>query len=230
LLIGNANYSEKVGPLRSPYNDIALVKSALERLGFEVTVLRDANFRSMNVEVPRFIGQVRDAGPNAISFFYYSGHGVAKPGSDVNYLVPVDAPDPDGDAFWSLSYELRNITNKLSSEAPMAAHFVVFDACRNELNLKVTGKKSLGTVKGFVPVIDSPGLLIAYSTAPNQTASDIGSDYAKALAEEIIKPDQEAVTMFRNVQLKVKHVNGQDPWLNFPSIRAVYFAGKTRGK
>jgi hypothetical protein len=31
--------------------------------------------------------------------------------------------------------------------------------------------------------------------------------------------------MFRNVQLRVKQTIGQDPWLSFPSLPAVYFAG-----
>ena len=40
------------------------------------------------------------------------------------------------------------------------------------------------------------------------------------------KPGVEAVTMFRNVQLKVKQTIGQDPWLSFPTLPAIYFAGK----
>ena len=32
--------------------------------------------------------------------------------------------------------------------------------------------------------------------------------------------------MFRNVQLKVKAAIGQDPWLSFPTLRPVYFAGE----
>jgi hypothetical protein len=47
----------------------------------------------------------------------------------------------------------------------------------------------------------------------------------KALAEEIVKPGIEAITMFRNVQLRVKQAIGQDPWLTFPTLPAVYFAG-----
>src|SRR5262245_41484969 len=76
--------------------------------------------------------------------------------------------------------------------------------------------------------MDTAGLLIAYATAPRKTASDVGDGggpYAKALAEEMMKPGVEAVTMFRNVQLKVKQAIGQDPWLSFPSLPAVYFAG-----
>jgi hypothetical protein len=52
-----------------------------------------------------------------------------------------------------------------------------------------------------------------------------GGPYAKTLAEELIKPGIEAVTMFRNVQIRVKEMIGQDPWLSFPSLPAVYFAG-----
>jgi hypothetical protein len=40
-----------------------------------------------------------------------------------------------------------------------------------------------------------------------------------------MKPGIEAVTMFRNVQLRVKQTIGQDPWLSFPSLPALYFAG-----
>src|SRR5262249_24807233 len=70
---------------------------------------------------------------------------------------------------------------------------------------------------------------IAYATAPGRTASDIGQragPYASALAEEMAKPGVEAVTMFRNVQLRVKQTIGQDPWLSFPTLPAIYLAGK----
>jgi hypothetical protein len=44
-------------------------------------------------------------------------------------------------------------------------------------------------------------MLIAYATAEGEVASDIGEGvgpYARILAEEIMKPDVEAVTMFRS--------------------------------
>jgi hypothetical protein len=34
------------------------------------------------------------------------------------------------------------------------------------------------------------------------------------------------MTMFRNVQLKLRQAIGQDPWLSFPTLRPVYFAGE----
>jgi hypothetical protein len=50
---------------------------------------------------------------------------------------------------------------------------VVFDACRNELNLTRKGKKALAD-KGFVPLAYTPGVMVAYATAPGQTAADTG--------------------------------------------------------
>ena len=41
-----------------------------------------------------------------------------------------------------------------------------------------------------------------------------------------MQPGVEAVTMFRNVQLRVKEETNQDPWLSFPTLRPVYLAGK----
>jgi formylglycine-generating enzyme required for sulfatase activity len=73
-------------------------------------------------------------------------------------------------------------------------------------------------------------MLIAYSTAPGRKASDEGvgsGPYANALADEIIKPGFEAVTMFRNVQIRVREAIGQEPWLAFGALEAVWFAGKS---
>ena len=116
----------------------------------------------------------------------------------------------------------------LSKQAPNATHYLVFDACRNELNVAGSNAKALGSDKGFVPVSDTSGLLIAYATAPRRTASDAGDGggpYARMLAEELVKPGVEAVSMFRNVQIRVKQTIGQDPWLSFPALPPVYFAG-----
>src|SRR5262245_47047411 len=230
LVIGNQDYAAKVGPLKNPRSDAALIEKSLKQLGFRVTVLKDASYKAMDSALKRYVTEVRRAGRNALSFFYYSGHGVANPETQINYLIPVDVSDADDDKVWFESFQQNTIIDLLSKQAPNATHYVVFDACRNELNIAGTAAKALGTDKGFVPITDTAGLLIAYATAPRKTASDVGDEggpYAKTLAEELIKPGVEAVTMFRNVQLRVKQTIGQDPWLSFPSLPAVYFAGAT---
>jgi uncharacterized caspase-like protein len=67
------------------------------------------------------------------------------------------------------------LIDKLVTQAPAAVHFVVFDACRNELQLKVRGKKAFEVDgKGFVPVKEQGGILVAFATAPKKTATDAG--------------------------------------------------------
>jgi len=227
LLIGNQSYSDKIGPLKNPHNDIALVGAALEKLGFKVTSVRDAGYKAIDTALKRHIQQVRHAGKDTISFVYYSGHGAADPDTQINYLIPVDVSSADDAEVWTNSIDLKEIVSRLRDQTPDAVHYIIFDACREELRLTRDGTKALER-KGFVPVTNISGVMIAYATAPGKTASDGGYGggvYAKTLAEEIVKPGVESVMMFRNVQLKVKETIGQDPWLSFPTLPAVYFAG-----
>src|SRR5262245_51325387 len=62
LLIGNQRYSDRVGPLKNPYSDVALVEVALKKVGFAVTTARDTDYRSMDLAIKRYIARVRDAG------------------------------------------------------------------------------------------------------------------------------------------------------------------------
>jgi formylglycine-generating enzyme required for sulfatase activity len=228
LLIGNQSYADKVGPLTNPHNDVGLIKAALERVGFKVTVVKDADTHRMDAALKQHVAEARKAGPGTISFFYYSGHGVANPDTHINYLVPVDISDASDPSLWDNAFEQSDVIEKLSRKAPQATHYVVFDACRNELRLPAAGQKTL-VDKGFAPVADNAGLLIAYSTGLKQTASDVGDGggpYARALAAEIVKPGVESVMMFRNVQLQVKQSIGQDPWVSYPSLPEIYLAGR----
>jgi uncharacterized caspase-like protein len=173
LLIGNHNYSEKIGPLKNPRNDIALVGAALERVGFKVTRVEDAGYKAIDTALKRHIQQLRRAGKDTISFVYCSGHGAADPDSQINYLIPIDVTSTDDAEVWTNSLDLREIVNRLREQTPDAVHYVVFDACREELRLTRDGTKALER-KGFVPVANISGVMIAYATAPGKTASDVG--------------------------------------------------------
>jgi uncharacterized caspase-like protein len=228
VLIGNQGYNDKVGRLKNAHHDVALVDAALRKVGFKTTLIRDAGYKAIDTELRRHIRDLRQAGKGAIGFVYYSGHGAADPDTQINYLIPVDVPSADDAELWTNSLELGEIVTRLRDQSPDATHFVVFDACRDELQLTRSGKKALGLEKGFVPVGSVSGVMIAYATAPGSTASDAGAGgghYANVLAEEIVRPGIEAVTMFRNVHLRVQQAIGQDPWLSFPTLPAVYFAG-----
>ena len=226
LLIGNQSYTNEIGRLANPLNDIAMLEKALKGLGFDVTTVRDAGLAALHQAINAYARRVRSAGPDAISFFYYSGHGAADAGT--NYLIPVDVRSAEEGDLWDQALRLTEITRKLKGEAGNATHFVVFDACRNNLKLRKAGTRALVQSKGFVPVAQESGMLIAYATAEGELASDVGADagpYAKMLADEIIKPGVEAVTMFRNVQVRVRGAIGQEPWIGFSALGVVHLAG-----
>src|SRR5262245_36826129 len=223
LLVGNQGYSDEIGKLDNPHNDIALLEKALKGLQFDVTPVRDAGLTALHRAVNAFTRRVRAAGPGAVALLYYSGHGAADSGN-INYLIPVDAGSSEEHILWDQSLRLTEITRKLKAEAGDAVHFVVFDACRNVLKLRKAGSRALFQARGFAPMAHESGMLIAFATAEGETASD-GGAYAVALAEEIVKPGVEAVTMFRTVQLRVRAAIGQEPWIGFSALGQVHLAG-----
>ncbi len=99
--------------------------------------------------IKRHLQAVRREGEGTISFVYYSGHGAADPDTKINYLIPVDVTSAEDENLWINSLNLNNVIENLREQAPAATHYVVFDACRNELKVKRTGQKAL-TDKGFV--------------------------------------------------------------------------------
>ena len=118
LLIGNQSYNAKVGPLRNPHNDIVLLGSKLEKLGFTVKLVVDADYRGIDIAIKRHIQDVQQGGEGAISFVYYSGHGAADPDTRINYLIPVDVANADDDDLWTNSIDLNDIVEELRFEAP----------------------------------------------------------------------------------------------------------------
>jgi len=115
LLIGNESYTSEIGRLANPHNDVTLLEHALKGLGFEVATTRDAGLGALTRAVNAYARRMQSAGPNAVGFFYYSGHG-ASDGS-TNYLIPVDAKTTETGGLWDQSLRLTEITRKLKTEA-----------------------------------------------------------------------------------------------------------------
>jgi hypothetical protein len=225
-LIGNQSYDPSVGVLKNPHNDIAIVGQALSKQGFEVLpAIKDAKRSAILGGVRAFVRRLNEAEAGAIGFVYYSGHGAAEKDTNINYLIPIDAKEPGTTAFWDESLKLDDIL-KLLDGARSAAKFVVFDACRNELQLPTKD-----TSKGLVPVTEQRGMFIAYASAPGHTASDKGDKggpYATALATELSRPGLDHLNLFQNVKEAVLALTGaaQQPWESNGIGRRVYLTGQ----
>ena len=225
LLIGNQDYARQVGALSNPVNDVNLIAASLRKIGFEdgdVRIVRNGTRRAILRAIDAHAEALKAAGPDAIGFLYYSGHGAANKRNRRNYLIPVGVKRLDG-SVWYDAIPLDTIVSTLSDIAVNAAHFVVFDACRNLLNMPTKG------AKGFVPVSTRRGMLIAFSTDPGETASDEGKGsgpYAAALAAELVRPGIHHLDLFQNVKERVyRQTSAQVPWTRDGMLQRVFLGG-----
>jgi len=93
-----------IGRLANPHNDVALLQQALKGLGFDVVVERDAGLGALTRAVNAYARRLQAAGPNAVGFFYYSGHGASD--GNANYLIPVDVKTTETGELWVESLQL----------------------------------------------------------------------------------------------------------------------------
>ena len=137
----------------------------------------------------------------------------------------MNAKEPGTDTFWDDSLKLDDVLRLLDG-ARSAAKFVIFDACRNELQLPTKD-----TSKGLIPVAEQEGLFVAYASSPGRTASDRGDKsgvYAAALAAELLRPGLDHLNLFQNVkEVVLASTNGvQQPWESNGLNRRVYLTGQ----
>jgi hypothetical protein len=199
LIITNQSYTQAGARLTNTHRDGELLKSALERVGFRVWVAKDTrDERALLQAIAGHVQRLSEAGPEAVGFFYYSGHGAADRPNGENYLIPTDVPLTHASQLPLLAVRLEKITSSLASVG--STGFVVFDACRNVPLQRDTKDVAF---KGFVPVREQNGLLVAFATEPGNVAVD-QSLYAQALADEVVKPGLEAGQVFRRVRQRVR--------------------------
>ena len=207
LVIGNADY--QVSPLKNALNDAQDITQALEALDFKVTLLENADRRTMRDTIYNFGKKLNK---DTVGLFYYSGHAVQYRGE--NYLIPINA--------LSSIKELRHLDDEavplgyVSGEVSARQsqlNFIFLDACRDN----PLPAESRGIVQGLAKSQNAEGSLIAYSTSPGRTAEDgtgRNSPYTKNLLKYINTPNQPIELMLKEVKNAVsKDTNGvQLPW------------------
>lgn len=211
LVITNANYPKEVGALDNPHADGATMAAALKEVGFgDIRHVRDADFQTMRLELAGLAARAEKAGPEAVVFFYYSGHGAAdRAERGENFLIPVKAPISTAVQLPALGLALGEIV-KVLERIPAKARFAVIDACRNVAFTK--GVKD--AAKGFTAMRKLDGILLAFATRPGDIAKDTGI-YARTLAENLVKPGLAPERVFKLTQLAVAKATQGDqvPWI-----------------
>ena len=202
LVVGNGTYAH-IGRLPNPGNDAADMTAALRRLGFDVTIVRDADRNAMSEALRVF---TRNSAGADVSLVFYAGHGLEMDG--VNYLVPVDARlERDTD----VRFEAVMLDDVLASTTGADLRVVILDACRNNplaRSMQRTGASrsvSRGSFGDLNESLLGDETLVAYAAAAGTTADDgtgRNSPYTAALLSYLEQP-LEIGLLFREVRARV---------------------------
>ncbi len=211
LVIGNSDYQTR-GKLLNPVNDAGDMAAALQGLGFEVILLKNANLRQMTEGLESFSQQLRKGG---VGMFYYAGHGFQFGGE--NYLIPVDARlSVDKDVEYE-TLPVGKILNVMEA-ANNDANILVLDACRNnpfKRSWQSTSRSE--TAEGLAALQAVKGSYIAFATAPGKLAWDgqgRNGVFTSYLLKNIKTPNLSVESLFKRVRQGVSsETNGrQIPW------------------
>ena len=203
LVIGNATYLH-AGKLGNPINDARAMASTLRSLGFKVIEHEDVSLSEMKKAVDEF-GTLLD--DYDVSLFFYAGHGIQVNGK--NYLIPVDAKIKSKNDVEYNAVEAGRILSKME-DRDNKTNIIILDACRNNPFERSWNRavRINGGGTGLAFMNAPSGSLIAYSTAPGNTAAD-GEEgtnglYTASLLKHMKTPNITIEEMFKRVRADVE--------------------------
>ena len=203
LIIGNDNY-QHVSKLQKAGNDAVAMATELRAAGFEVSLYRDLDYRSMVKATESLYNKIQ-GGDEVVVFF--AGHGVQiKSG---NFLLPTDIEATSESAVEKTSYSLHDLTEKLEV-AKAAFSLIMVDACRDN-PLKTKGR-SVGGERGLSPPDPPIGQMVVYSASRGEQAldrlSDADTDPNSVFTREFItrmrRPGVRVEELVREIQVSVE--------------------------
>ena len=171
--------------------------------------------------------------PVAWRFFFYAGHGLQVKG--INYLVPIDYDNPtkSESLLVSSTVPLQPILEMMERKDTLL-NLCIIGACRD--NPFPSDSRTL-TAGGLAQTKAPAGSLLAYATAPGETASD-GSGangLYTDLAAELFGKETILEVIFKRVRVSVRKATchkdtPQAPWeessliVNFALFTDAYLA------
>lgn len=130
LVIGNSNYTGDLSTTPNAENDAKDIAAVLQKLGFEVVCGTDVNRKEFINKLRQFKTRLDGMGKDAVSLFYYAGHGVQA--NNNNYIIPLGAKIENPDKFENeainLDIVMGNIVNAGNTHG---SNLIILDACRD---------------------------------------------------------------------------------------------------
>lgn len=229
LVIGNGHYGAGITPLANAANDGADLATALRSTGFNVIEVIDADLNRTRQALEQFANEASGA---EIAMFFFAGHGMQI--NNENYLLPVSARIEQVEDVLSQTISLSQVMEAFKAAGP-ALSILVLDACRNNpatetvaQDARSRGLKGIRTKQGLARRSGLPGMMVVYSTDPDNVASDgngRNSPFTAALLDKLHEPEVEVRLMFGGVRDEVVSETGgkQTPFVEEAILGRFFF-------
>ncbi len=216
LVVGNNDYYGRY-KLDNPINDATGIKQVFERLGYDVIFCANGNSQNIVDLLSEFQDRLKNYDA---SIFYFAGHGFEVEGE--NYLAFTECQVDNPNKFHCNQTciqltELLGIYKKNLNKINIA----IIDACRRSFERS--------GVIATTPIQAPKGTLIAFSTSPNEGASDVGfegnSIFTGALLKYIGRERLSVEELFKKVRKTVFNLSGgkQTTWEHTSLIGDFFF-------
>lgn len=201
FIIGNSDYSE--GYLPNPINDIRDINKKLKALGFITRLYTNLTSKEFRDSV--FL-HIETAEKYETMVFYYAGHAIQR--ENTNYMIPIDADSKmTTQELLGKCIRVDEITDLLNPHNK-GNKIIILDACRDN---KYLARSSRGGIKHkglSSTTLNTFNSFIVYATQPGEIALDgitgsKNSPFAKALIEELDRPNVPIYKLFDNVKNRV---------------------------
>jgi len=222
VVIGMSDYGEGRS-LNNTVHDADDMANVLTRLGFEVTLLKNNDLRSLKNNLTNWYNSIEG---NDMAIFYFAGHGMEVNGE--NYLVPIDA---ELNSQTDVAFNTINVNQVLGNmdEKRVGMKLLILDACRDNPFKRSWSRGS--EEKGLAQMAAPKGTYIAFAASPGFTAQD-GKNYnlqngvfTHFLKQEILKEGVSIDEIFNNVTGDVSDLthDQQTPFKNSSLTKNFYF-------
>ncbi len=223
LVIGNTSYRPGF-ELRNPIADARAMADSLAALGFEVTLMQDADLASIQRALDGFVPK---ATRGEAAVIYYAGHGASIEGR--SFLLPIDFAMAGFDNVDKEALDADRLVQALDS-THSDLKLLMFDACRNN---PLEDRGALPLNKDQAQSKPGGNTLTIFATAQGMTALDgLGnhSPFAEGVILNIGRPEVELSEFIRTVTgfVRDKTQGRQSVWVNGTVDRAFYL-GKHDG-
>ena len=218
LLIANGAYGRDMGALSKPVPEARALKTALESIGFDVTIVENANFEQMGIALQAF--KEKNENEGGIALFHYGGHALQVNG--VNYLIPANEKIENQN---KVRYRCINVDEVMDSMLG-DANIVVLDSCRN--NPFQSASRGAASSRGLAAVTKRPAnSIIVYSADSGQTAKD--GVFTPILTKHITEKDTSIENVLKKVRRDVLRKTNDEQHTGEYSqlVGQIYLAGKT---